>query len=79
MEYADFKNKLYADLLRICLGGEKEISPPQGAPEWLEELLSYHFSEYDNSKNELYQIVCCFEQSSNFVQLRQKIMDLKLL
>jgi hypothetical protein len=30
--------------LRICLGGEKEISPPQGAPEWLEELLNYHFS-----------------------------------
>jgi hypothetical protein len=79
MEYTVFKNKLYLSLLKISLGNEKNISPPEGAPEWLGKLLTYHFSEYDNSKTELYQIVCCFEQSNDFIELQQKIIGLKLL
>lgn len=69
IEYGLFKERLYFALVQILFFGEKNISPPEGAPDWLRTKLEYYFDEFSNSRQELCALIKDINRAKDFAEL----------
>lgn len=78
-DFETYRVQFFMCILRIALTRENNVSPPANGPEWLLNIIGYLLSEYSNSHLELFQLATEFAQSTDFDDLKARLIQKKLL